>query len=215
MATCTVVVTDYTGGRQGADKDKLEVAINLDITVGELKQKLIDMRPGLDASRVLLYMGKIRMDDSKKVVVYNKSKRARIALELYDIFEIKVKVKTLQHCGSGACVMMPLWAFCCRQTYVLEVPDHETVGFLRRRVCEELGDNENYPLSKIKLGFDRRLLADDLEELRSIGIKDGSTVTLFVKLFYFNTQKAAGDAEEKNGASVPPAPEKQESAQDE
>ncbi|KEP65650.1 UNVERIFIED_CONTAM: ubiquitin, putative [Hammondia hammondi] len=210
MEPCTVTVTDFTGGRQGSDRDKLVVEVDSDITVAELKQKVIDMRPGLVASRILLYMGKVRLEDAKKLAIYNKSKRTKISLELYDILDIKVKVKTLQQCGSGGCVIMPLWAFCCRQTYVLEVPDHETVGFLRKRICEELGDNENYPLSNIRLSFERRLLADDWEELRSVGIKDGSTVTLFVKLFYFNNQKAAKDAEAKNNAPVSSTPVNQD-----
>ncbi|PFH38159.1 putative ubiquitin [Besnoitia besnoiti] len=211
MAACTVVVTDYTGGRQGSGKDNLVLDdVNIAMTVGELKQKIVEQRGGLDASRVLLYMGKILMEDHKNVSTYNRSKRAKLQLELYDLLEIQVKIKTLQHFGSGGCVMVPLWAICCRQTFVVEVPDHETVGYLRRRVCEELADPEKYPLENIKIAFRRKMLMDDLEDLRSLGIKEGSTVTLFVKLCYFNKRKAAEDAAKMHGAAREQAAQGQE-----
>lgn len=62
----------------------------------------------------------------------------------------------------------------------------------------------SYPLDQIKLLFNRRLLVDDLEEIRSLGIKDGSTVTMLVRPCYFNKKKAAEEAE-KNQSPEPPA----------
>ncbi|PHJ21884.1 ubiquitin [Cystoisospora suis] len=204
MTTCTVVITDFSGGRQGEDKDKVTLeSVDMGVTISELKQLIGNRRRELKPEKIILYMGKLLLDDQRKLQSYNKSKRAKLSLEMYDLVEIKVFVKTLQHCGSGGCVMVPMWAICCQQKFVVSIPDHETVGTLRRRTCEEIADPENYPLDKIKLSFNRRLLVDDSEEIRSLGIKEGSTVTLLVRLCYFNKKKAAEEAEKKQSQEPP------------
>lgn len=118
MATCTLVITDYSGGRQGEDKDKMTIeGVDMGISISEVKQLISNQRPELKPEKFILYMGKILLEDQKKLQMYNKSKRAKLSLELYDLVEIKVFVKTLQREPTSFSSLGGLDRHYCRPRY--------------------------------------------------------------------------------------------------
>lgn len=206
---CALAVTDYTGDREGGPSDVIHLqAVSMDLTMFEVKELICGEKkdPKFTAANTLVFMGKILLEDKKKLKTYNRSHRTQLVLELHDLKHINVTVKTLQHCGSGRCVAVPLWAFCCQQRISLKIPSHETVGYLRHEIANELGDPVGHPAPKLQLYFRRSLLDNDLEDLRTAGLVDGSSVTVFVRMCFFRKKPAdRGQTTDADGSSRSPA----------
>ncbi|CDJ43026.1 ubiquitin, putative [Eimeria tenella] len=198
----TLVLSDWTKGNNGK---KFELPhIQMTSPIVEVKKSVIQ---ALDASdlkpeSILLFIGSLVLRDDKLLKDYNKSGRSKLSVDVYERVDLNLKVKTLQNCGAGACVCIPIWSFLCRQTINVTIASHETVGDLKQRVAEELDDPDRYSADKIRLTFNNNMLFDDSQVLKDVGMKNNSTVTILVDCCYWakprkQANKPAGDAPPK------------------
>ncbi|CDI77358.1 ubiquitin, putative [Eimeria acervulina] len=185
----TLILSDWTRGSNGK---KLELPhIPMDAVISDIKKSVLE---ALDASdlqpeTILLFVGTLQLRDDKLLRDYNKSGRSKLSIDVYERVDMNLKVKTLQHCGSGGCVCIPVWSFLCRQTIKITIGDHETVGDLRTKIAEELDDPNRYKPENIKLTFMSNMLFDDSQTLRDAGIHNDDTINLLVDCCYWKKSR--------------------------
>ncbi|CDJ30131.1 ubiquitin, putative [Eimeria mitis] len=214
----TLLLSDWTKGNNGK---KLELPhIPMDATILDVKKSVLEALNAADLQpeAILLFIGTLQLRDEKLLKDYNKSGRSKLSIDVYERVDMNLKVKTLQHCGSGGCVCIPIWSFLCRQTIKITIGDHETVGDLKRRIAEELDDPNRYKQDNIKLTFMSNMLFDDSQVLKDAGIHNDDTINLLVDCCYWKkSRKTDNDA----AASAPPKAEEdaaeggQDAAEDE
>ncbi|CDJ49384.1 ubiquitin, putative [Eimeria brunetti] len=199
----TLILSDWTKGNNGK---KLELPhIQMEATISEIKESVLqalnltDLKP----ENILLFVGTLQLRDEKLLKDYNKSGRSKLSIDVYERVDINLKVKTLQHCGSGGCVCVPIWSFLCRQTIKITIGDHETVGDLKRMIAEDLDDPSRYTPENIKLTFMSSMLIDDSQVLKDAGIHNDDTINLLVDCCYWKKSRKSGN----EAASAPPKAE--------
>ncbi|KAL8424594.1 hypothetical protein Efla_003710 [Eimeria flavescens] len=199
MATSevTLAITDWTAGSDGK---KIEIShISMNLSIVEVKKAILQGLEKRDVhpDAILLFMGSMCLEDEKLLKDYNRSHRSKLSLDVRERSDLNLRIKTLQHGGAGGCACVPLWAYFCRQTILIDIPDHRTVGDLKKRVAEELNDPQRYTADKIKLVFCRDMLFDDSKTLKEIGLQKDSTLTLFVDCCYWANVRTPPPAADK------------------
>ncbi|KAL8446020.1 hypothetical protein Emag_004872 [Eimeria magna] len=187
----TLVLSDWTKGNDGKKFDLPHIPMNS--TIIEVKKSILQAMDAADTTpdSILLFMGNVHLEDHKLLKDYNKSNRSKLNVDVRDRFDLNLRIKTLQHAGAGGCVCVPLWSYLCRQTIHISIPDHMTVGDLKKRIAEELDDPNRYTAQNIKLTFRRDMLFDDEKTLKEIGLQKDSTLTLLVDCCYWAKARTA------------------------
>ncbi|KAL8271305.1 hypothetical protein Esti_004744 [Eimeria stiedai] len=190
----TLVITDWTKGGDGKKFDLPHIPMNS--TIIEVKKSILQALDEADRKpdTISLFMGNIRLEDHKLLQDYNRSNRSKLVMDVKDRFDLNLRIKTLQHAGTGGCVCVPLWSYLCRQTINVTIPDYMTVGDLKKRIAAELDDPNRYTADNIKLIFRRDMLFDSEKTLKEIGLQKDSTLTLLVDCCYWTKARTAPSA---------------------
>ncbi|CDI74608.1 ubiquitin, putative [Eimeria praecox] len=189
----TLILSDWTKGNNGK---KLELPhVSMDATILDVKKSVLEAleAPDLQPETILLLVGTLELRNEKLLKDYNRSGRSKLSIDVYERVDMHLKVKTLQHCGSGGCVCVPIWSFLCRQTIKITIGDHETVGDLKTKIAEDLDDPNRYKPENIKLTFMSNMLFDDSQVLKDAGIHDGDTINLLVDCCYWKNSRKSGN----------------------
>ncbi|OEH76658.1 uncharacterized protein LOC34623089 [Cyclospora cayetanensis] len=202
----TLVLSDWTKDKNG-DKHELP-GVSMESTILNIKKLVLkELSMGSrEPESILLYMGTVHLENEKLLKEFNKSNRSKLSVNVYDRVDLNLRVKTLQHCGSGGCVCVPLWSFLCRQTINIKISDYKSVRDLKELIADELNDPDRYTAANIKLTFSGSMLFDDSQSLKDVGLKNNSTLTLFVDCLYWKkSAKGSGEgaANKPQGAAAP------------